>query len=434
MRQSSSTDRVLLLRRGRPQCSYTIDTSSWEQKSRFSAFRNNPCVGNRNVTIALVGFVGAILAVTCALAYVHGAGHGAYEPLVNDYDATTTAQTSALIAVVRDVPVRRRTSPSPTEPAAAPFLVTKKPSTRRHRPVARADRRSPRRAPKKQLRGRGIAAPGTAHPRRRQRVTMAGAGRATRTTVTEQEETVTASTEEQRTKQQQRLQQQTRSPPRLAEDEDDTEAEDKVAASTPLPKHLVPRHYSVLLHPHNDGSRFVFTGVVKINVKCVESTRQVVLHAAGIQVNNAKVSFIAAAANRSAVHEILVRRVDINNSTQQVTLDLASFLHAQVTYDVSISYVGAVSRWPKGLYKASYKLKNGSEGWMAFTRMRPRYARRVFPCFDEPSYRATFDVEVLRRKDFNSISSMPILKIEMRYVNEYSIIDLAYLLRYIIRM
>ncbi|KAL1422178.1 hypothetical protein MTO96_022390 [Rhipicephalus appendiculatus] len=423
MRPASSTDKVLLLRRGRPQSSYTIDTSSWGEKSRFRAFRNSLFVGNRNVTIALVGFVGAILAVACALAYVHNVGHGVYEPLVNNYETTTAAQTSASIVVVPDAPASRRKSPSPPEPPAAPVLVTKKPSTRRHRPVARVDRRSPRRAPKKQLRGRGVAAPATGHSRRRQRVTMAGAGRTTRTTVTEEEEAETASTEEERKKQHQRLRQQTWSPPRLAEDEDDAEAEDKVAASTPLPKHLVPRHYSVLLHPHNDGSRFVFTGVVKINVKCVESTRQVVLHAAGIQVNNAKVSFNAVAANRSAVHEILVRRVDINNSTQQVTLELASFLHTQVNYDISISYVGAVSRWPKGLYKASYKLKNGSEGWMVFTRMKPRYARRVFPCFDEPSYRATFDVEVLRRKDFNSISSMPILKIEMSpnhndYVND----------------
>ncbi|KAL3205467.1 hypothetical protein MRX96_040835 [Rhipicephalus microplus] len=250
---------------------------------------------------------------------------------------------------------------------------------------------------------------------------MAVAGRAAMTMVTVQEETAIASTEEKRKKRQQRLQQQTRSPQSLAEDED--EVEDKVAASAPLPKHLVPRHYSVLLHPHNDGSRFVFTGVVKINVKCVESSRQVVLHAAGIQVNNAKVSFNAVAANRSAVHEIPVRRVDLNNSTQQVTLELASFLHAQVNYDISISYVASVSRWPKGLYKASYELRNGSEMWVLFTRMRPRYARRVFPCFDDPSYRATFDVEVLRRKDFNSISSMPILKIEMSpnhndYVND----------------
>ncbi|KAH8024152.1 hypothetical protein HPB51_021773 [Rhipicephalus microplus] len=357
MRSSPSMDKVLLLRRSRPQSSYTIDTPSWGEKSRFHSFRNNLCVGNRNVTIALFGFLGAILAVAGALAYVHSGGHGVYEPLVNDYEAATA--TSALIVVAPDALASRRSSPSPHKPAAAPFLITKKPSTRRHRPVARMDRRSPRRTPKNQLRERGIAAPATGHSRRREKATMAVAGRAAMTMVTEQEETGIASTEEERKKRQQRLQQQTRSPQSLAEDED--EVEDKVAASAPLPKHLVPRHYSVLLHPHNDGSRFVFTGVVKINVKCVESTRQVVLHATGIQVNNAKVSFNAVAANRSAVHEIPVRRVDLNNSTQQVTLELASFLHAQVNYDISISYVGSVSRWPKGLYKASYELRNGSE-------------------------------------------------------------------------
>ncbi|XP_037574623.2 endoplasmic reticulum aminopeptidase 1 [Dermacentor silvarum] len=423
---SSSGDKMQRLRGDRPQCSYTIDTPSWDdEKSRFRAFRNNPCVGNRNVTIALVGFVGAILAVVGAFTYVHGAGSGAYEPPMNDDASTAAAETPALVAVAL-AEANRRPSPSTPVVAAAPRLVNKTPPARRH-PVARAERRSPRRTTRKQH-PRRRAAPTPGQARRRQRVTMTRAGQPRRTTVPEQEEAVTTlSGPQQKRKQQQQQQrpQQTRSqsPRHPTDDEDDNEDVDKVAASTPLPKHLVPRHYSVLLHPHNDGSRFVFTGVVKITAKCVESTRQVVLHAAGIQVNNAKVSFNVVAANRSAVHDIQVRHVEVNNSTQQVTLELASFLHAQVIYDISISYVGMVSRWPKGLYKASYKLKNGSEGWMAFTRMKPMYARRVFPCFDEPSFRTTFDVEILRRKDFNSIASMPIFKIEMStnhndYVND----------------
>ncbi|KAL3205466.1 hypothetical protein MRX96_040834 [Rhipicephalus microplus] len=74
MRSSPSMDKVLLLRRGRPQSSYTIDTPSWGEKSRFHSFRNNLCIGNRNVTFALFGFLGAILAVAGALAYVHSGG------------------------------------------------------------------------------------------------------------------------------------------------------------------------------------------------------------------------------------------------------------------------------------------------------------------------------------------------------------------------
>ncbi|CAN8014508.1 unnamed protein product [Ixodes persulcatus] len=56
---------------------------------------------------------------------------------------------------------------------------------------------------------------------------------------------------------------------------------------------------------------------------------------------------------------------------------------------------------------------------MAFTFMAPTHARRVFPCFDDPAFRATFDVEVLRRKDYHSISTMPILKIEMSKHHDY---------------
>ncbi len=46
--------------------------------------------------------------------------------------------------------------------------------------------------------------------------------------------------------------------------------------------------------------------------------------------------------------------------------------------------------------------------------LKPAYARRAFPCFDEPVFKATFDVIIIAERDKTVLSNMP-LKAQTRF-------------------
>jgi hypothetical protein len=45
--------------------------------------------------------------------------------------------------------------------------------------------------------------------------------------------------------------------------------------------------------------------------------------------------------------------------------------------------------------------------WLASTTFEPNEARRAFPCFDEPGFKARFQVNLASRDDVVALSNMP---------------------------
>ncbi len=60
-------------------------------------------------------------------------------------------------------------------------------------------------------------------------------------------------------------------------------------------------------------------------------------------------------------------------------------------FSLSLTFSAQINNLLVGLYRSKY-IQDGEEKYLAVTQFEEREARRVFPCFDQPSQKATFDI------------------------------------------
>jgi aminopeptidase N len=79
---------------------------------------------------------------------------------------------------------------------------------------------------------------------------------------------------------------------------------------------------------------------------------------------------------------------------------------------LKIAYVGEINDRMVGFYRSRYGVR-GEEKYCAVTQFEESDARRAFPCFDHPSKKATFDIEMVVDEGLTAISNGPIVQEEL---------------------
>ncbi len=75
---------------------------------------------------------------------------------------------------------------------------------------------------------------------------------------------------------------------------------------------------------------------------------------------------------------------------------------------LGIDYRGKVETRGQGLFHVEYRTAGrDTPRHMLATQLEPTHARAVFPSFDEPAFRATFDIVITAPADYESVSNMP---------------------------
>ena len=159
-----------------------------------------------------------------------------------------------------------------------------------------------------------------------------------------------------------------------------------------LPKTVVPRHYRIRLHP--DTTALTTTGKVEVELDVLKPVTEVVFNALELEISAVSLDGTAAAS--------LVPHPE----SQTVTVTSGRVLEPG-KHRLQVDFRGKIGRHPVGLYAEKYRV-GGVEKQMLGTQMEPTDARRVFPCWDEPVFRAKFGLTVVVPQGEVAVSNMPV--------------------------
>jgi alanyl aminopeptidase len=154
-----------------------------------------------------------------------------------------------------------------------------------------------------------------------------------------------------------------------------------------LPPTVTPIRYAVALAI--DPLRDRFTGDVAITVDLLEQTQAIVLHGRDLTISRAEVTADGQQISATASFRPGAGSKDTHD---ELVLSLARPVRAGRA-EIQIAYSAPISNKLSGLYR----VKAGSS-FYAFTQLEPTDARRMMPCFDEPSYKVPFELKVTTPK------------------------------------
>lgn len=178
-------------------------------------------------------------------------------------------------------------------------------------------------------------------------------------------------------------------------------------AYTQLPKSVCPINYQLRLEP--DLDKLTTHGTVTIEILALERVSQIVLNSLDLDVTKATLK--AAAASPASVSNAIAQREmalhpRLDPGQQTLTLPLPEAI-APGKYLLTLEFDGKITAQAQGLFYVRYSA-GAQKKIMLATQMEPADARRMFPCWDEPVFRAGFELTVVVPQKHLAVSNMPI--------------------------
>ena len=160
----------------------------------------------------------------------------------------------------------------------------------------------------------------------------------------------------------------------------------------------MPLHYDLYLHP--DLQAGTFTGHVRIDITASKPTEYFLVHVNGLTIQDTKLT-------RDEESLTISRSFEYPEHQYWVVLP-ESPAHPG-NYSLSLVFSGSLTDGITGFYKSVYKNAEGENIPIATSKFQPTDARKAFPCFDEPSFKSTFSVTLVRpEQGYLALSNMPV--------------------------
>ena len=162
-----------------------------------------------------------------------------------------------------------------------------------------------------------------------------------------------------------------------------------------LPKHIVPLRYTLRIEPDIEKARFAGSETVTIEVR--QPTRRIVLHSLGLEISDAILT---------ATKPIKLAPI-FSAADETVSFDLPEELPPG-NYGLALRFAGRLTEQARGLYLARHQVA-GTPVQALATQMEATDCRRMFPCWDEPAFRAEFELTAVVPEKMRALSNMPVV-------------------------
>lgn len=161
-----------------------------------------------------------------------------------------------------------------------------------------------------------------------------------------------------------------------------------------LPGHVVPHRYDLTIEPDLEAAEF--TGHVDIAVTIEEATDEIILNAIELDLGD-----IALTNDRG---QDLSATVTYEEDTERARLALSGDA-APGDWTLSIEFRGILNDKLHGFYRSTFTDPDGRQRTLATTQFEATDARRAFPCWDEPEYKAVFAVTLVVERGLLAVSN-----------------------------
>ena len=166
-----------------------------------------------------------------------------------------------------------------------------------------------------------------------------------------------------------------------------------------LPTTVNPERYELKLTP--DLTTWTFTGDEKISIHVHEPVREIILNAAELELH--------AVSLQTADGKVREGRVNLDTENERATLSFGEPVPAG-RGDLQIQFSGILNDKLHGFYRSTYKGADGQDKPLASTQFESTDARRAFPCWDEPAFKAVYQVTLVVDEKLTAISNARVVR------------------------
>lgn len=165
-----------------------------------------------------------------------------------------------------------------------------------------------------------------------------------------------------------------------------------------LPRHVVPTRYDLRLEP--DLEACTFAGRETVTVTVSEPTADLLLNAVELEITEAQIAQDAGPA--------LAGRIEPDERTERCRIAFPRAIPPGI-WKLRLTFNGTLNDKLRGFYRSTYQDQAGRTKPLAATQFEATDARRAFPCWDEPDFKAVFSTTLVIDPALTAVSNANVL-------------------------